>query len=680
MSCLLPPAKASIGLGYTGVFVTPTADIQNFGVITLGASNFLTPYFINKNHSEEREAEHYFIGLGVFPNLEIFGGLTEVHRKGADPNKYGDFDTRDLVGNVKWQFFSIDNTRFALGVNDVAGLAVNERRYYGVVSHDFSGFDMSVGYSKLPEQTRNQEMFEGIFASAQVTIPYGISLYAEHDGHNFRQGLGGSWKHNGSGVQFDAKAIVNSDLHNEESSFYVGIQVPLIRDSGTRLIKDIDLQKANLPTNLQASDRSELSRQTKHEISTDSKSCSYGYALSEQQVKQLSSKLYNQGLGNVDVSCNNEKLLLSFSNRLFVSGEPEAFIVASQVLQEYLISISHTGLISMRINSARTWDIGAELSMSSDQLKLLDINYLEKSNSFDTSIMSLDGSHNELIDISVLPVYRANYGSEVGVLDTSIGARLDIKAQPWRNAWLNYKHDIPLYNSHHYQKGGFFEDRALDAGIHEISLSQRWYVNSLASVELIGGFRGIGGNDYSFQGGTGTMHDPSGVHSVYTKAAVYQPVDGDLINRQVIAGGYRWLSPENNLALSYEGGEYFYGDLTDKIKAEFFLDKSSFETSFTKSASGWAKIGAVLRVPFGPDKKYPFNRVTLGGAPVWSPSIYTTVDNPFAPSANLAAGTAVYVDTGVTPAAGISKARTAEFGGRWSPAYLRELFNRMIVY
>jgi len=695
ISCIINTAEASIGLGYTGGLVTPTADVQEFGKISLGASNFLSPYYIKRERRlEPREAENYFIGLGVYPGLEIFGGLSEVHRSGADPNAYLDLDKRDLVGNVKWQAFNNGNSRIAFGIHDAAGMVVKERRYYGVASHNFNLFDISIGYAELPEETENQNMFSGVFSNTKIPLHYGISLYAEYDGHSLRQGLGGSWKLSDSGIQLDTKAIVNSNYSHEGTSVYIGIQIPLIRPNGIKLYNDESINSSNTeqpaknntthttpitidPTNINATPKMKI-----EDSKSNTTKCGSLLSLNENEneIKKLSRILSTQGLGNVSVNCEGESLQVSLSNRLFLSGEPEAFVVASQILQDYLKSKKYRGLISLRVHSDTTWDIGANLNMTDNRLNLLNVKYLKKDSSFNTSILSSNNASNALIDLSVSPVYRANYGSEVGILDTSIGARLAIKTQPWKNAWVSYKYDIPLYNSHHYQKNGFFEDRALRAGTHEISLSQRWYINQLSSVELIGGIREISNNDYEFKGGTGTIHSPTGAHSLYAKAIQYNPYKNDLLAREVMTGGYRWLIPEKNFAISYEGGKYFHGDLSDKIKATFFLDKTTFETTFTKSSYGWDKVGAILRMPFGNKKKHQLNRVTIGGIPSWSPSIYTTTANPHGIEQNLTNGYAGYIDTGLTPSAGISKARTLEHEGRWSPAYIKTLYKRMMNY
>lgn len=692
--CLIGVAEASVGLGYTGGLVTPNADVQDFGSVAIGASNFLSPYYIENRRlgtpKGPREAENYFIGIGVLPGLEIFGGLSEVHRVGADPNAYLDLDQRDLVGNVKWQFYKTGNSRFALGINDAAGLVVKERRYYGVASHDFNFFDLSLGYSELPDETENQQMFSGVFTNIEVPLPYGFSFYAEHDGHTFRQGLGGGWALSESGVQLDAKAIINSDFKGETSSAYIGIQIPLIRPSGTKLYENTESKTSasNINNvNSQASLKDYVSEKAKNELPSIENisslqnvthKCEAAPSLNKREIEDLTDILFQQGLGNVMIACSNDKLTVAFNNRLFISGEPEAFIAASQILRDHLKRHSFNGRISMHVYSAKSWDIAAELEMSHTDLRLLDVSYVAKSLSNDQSILTGSNDIN-LLDISIYPIYRANFGSEVGVADSSIGARFDLQTQPWRNAWLNYKYDYPLYNSYHYQDGGFFEDRAIVQGMHELSLSQRWFINDISSIELIGGVRDISGNDYTFQGGTGTMHDRSGAHSIYAKAVSYQPVDDDLVDKEVISGGYRWLSPSNKLALSYEGGSYFFGDFSDKLKAMFYLDKYSFEVSYTGS-SEWAKVGAVLSMPFGPKKKYQIKGISFGGQPSWSPSLYTVVKNPVTPHVNVTNGSSGYVDIGLTPSAGVSGPRTEDFDGRWSPVYLKTLFNRMMDY
>lgn len=686
--CCANQTLASIGLGYSGVLVTPNADVQKFGSISFGGSNFLSPYY-RENLIETREAENYFIGIGLFPGLELFGGLSEVHKKGAHST---DFNKRDLVGNIKWQLLDHNKTRFAIGINDAAGLVVKERRYYGVLSHSFDFFDFSTGYSILPKETKNQELFSGGFVNLTFPLPLNLSLLAEYDGFTARSGLSGNYQILDTGIELQAKTIVSSDIQGEAGTAYIGLKLPLIRERKRKLINE----QSDIPfeDNVSKEDNSSLivsfadevtsfkqhpSPQTQKEQHDISQHCKTLDGLDSEDLTVLSEQMYGLGLGNVSITCKNEYLSINFKNRLFISGEPEAFLAASQSIQNFLKQRSYNGVVLMRIISEKSWDIGVEFNYTGKRLDLINISYLEKEPFWDSSVLSLNNTNHSILDISLSPVYRANYGSEVGILESSVGMQLTLDSQVWRNGWLTYKYNQALYNSKHYRNDGFFANRSLKTGFQEFSLSHRWFINKLASIEFNGGIQSISGNQYIYRGGSGVAHDRQGRHTIYSKIFSFSSRNGSLLDREIYTAGYSWLSPENNIALSYEGGRYFYGDYSDKLKAHFFLDRSSFELSYINS-SDWAKVGATLKIPIGFDKKLHYKNITFGGVPDWSSSINTVIRNPVRPDVNITNGSSGYVDIGKNPTIGASNYRASDFQGRWSPAYLRTLFKRLVEY
>jgi hypothetical protein len=167
--------------GTTGVIATPSADVEAPGRLGLGYSNLL-PNGLAGGQTQgsdtgQAKGKSLWLGLGLFPGLEIFGSFKELNARAAGR----------LVG-FKYQlpFKNLPyNTRLALGVADLSNTSSPYHHGYGVASSSLGPVDLSLGWSR----SNHDKTMNGAFGSAVVRLSDSIHALADHDGETLRSGL-----------------------------------------------------------------------------------------------------------------------------------------------------------------------------------------------------------------------------------------------------------------------------------------------------------------------------------------------------------------------------------------------------------------------------------------------------------------------------------------------------------
>ncbi|UQB43239.1 YjbH domain-containing protein [Thiomicrospira microaerophila] len=215
--------------GVTGLFNIPNADVQNFSDFSFSYNNVLDG---DNRRDTYTKGENINATLGVYPRLEV--GLRLLHYYSDEIHQkyvYKDFYRRDLSGNVKFQlpYLSGENLRFAVGGTDLAGLAVNFRRYYAVSSFKLGDFDLTAGYSLKPEGQRSDNgVLKGAFAGISYQPTDWVEFKAEKESAGHRAGVSFIWSEFlGFAGKLHVGGIVYNSHPDEPLAFNVGITWPI---------------------------------------------------------------------------------------------------------------------------------------------------------------------------------------------------------------------------------------------------------------------------------------------------------------------------------------------------------------------------------------------------------------------------------------------------------------------
>ncbi len=160
--------------GSSGLLTIPTADIAPAGSFDFLYNRTFDPTF-GSIYGIPRGLNLMFV-TSPYQNIELGARLAEyaVTRPGSNFIVGG---ARDLSANVKMQMVrNATGTRAAIGVNDVAGGAVNLRNAFGVVTQDIGPFSLTGGYSVRAGTGR-----KGVLAGVRVAVADPLFLMADVD-------------------------------------------------------------------------------------------------------------------------------------------------------------------------------------------------------------------------------------------------------------------------------------------------------------------------------------------------------------------------------------------------------------------------------------------------------------------------------------------------------------------
>src|SRR3954471_3911613 len=148
--------------GYTGLGITPTAQILGWGRLATSYENQLA------GNPGRLDGHNLVLGFGLLPNLEVAGRLATntIHDSCFSANGCG---ARDLSASGKVGI-GLDVGRrwsIALGATDIGGSVTYFRTYYGVLTYDNGPFQGSAGVARRSGNGINgsQAPLDGAFGS-----------------------------------------------------------------------------------------------------------------------------------------------------------------------------------------------------------------------------------------------------------------------------------------------------------------------------------------------------------------------------------------------------------------------------------------------------------------------------------------------------------------------------------
>ncbi|MDG6777386.1 YjbH domain-containing protein [Thiomicrorhabdus sp. zzn3] len=709
--------SANTVYGATGLLTIPAAQTLDYGTISFGYNNFVNPEYVSLGN---REAQNYLFGVGVFPGLEVYGRLAEVHRKDYDPHAWGDFDSRDLIVNFKYRLPLPESwPAFAVGIQDAAGLAVKERRYYATSTYQTPYVDVTLGYAKKGEDSCHNAMLEGLFGGVDVKLAEYARLQMEHDGFEQRAGVALKWqKPFGWDVNVSASGVLYSSLTDEEPSFSIGLQIPLMENSSSGYWVEPD-NDDSVVSDLSQEERQQVEYVKPHSdyqppsfyrqtldatgewlgafsvmTSDDLRSQDENIApvardmLAErvQWAEDFKNRLVEHGFEYIAVGykAKENTLTLSYENRAFAHGDLDALkalfelLAQEKALKQFerlqvLILKEKQPLI--KLDTQVSWLL-ENAGKSPKNLPTWQQFKVTFANQFDdTGVLLAKSERSEWLDIKLSPAYRAYYGHEKGVWDYSLALRTDFQVPLWQGARASFVHELPVSHSYNYDHGEVFEDKRHESMWRQAMLYQNLHLlPGLLNATVVGRLH-IYDRPYNAIINSTRLYAFDGSHQLYARVGqlygeLYGPHDYRLADREVRIFGYEYLLSRYNVALNYEYGQYYEQDITSKLTLKSYLGNSTVNLQYVNSDLGWERVGVGISVPLWAKKKVTLGPLSISGDENWTHQIATTIDNPINADANLTSANAGYVNVGVEPSGTYRLHNDWMQGGRLTPDYI----------
>jgi hypothetical protein len=181
------------GTGVVGGLSIPDARPLGSGTLAFGLGNPREPQVV----ATSSRSVSYVLGVGLAPGLDLVGRLAEYSTRQPDGLLIGGIS--DLSVNLKFSASlgsGGDAPRVALGLQDVAGGAVNFRAGYAVATQPWGpwSFTLGAGASRARQLPGTRASLDGAFGGIGYrmgagALPGTLTLAAEHDG---RQALAGA--------------------------------------------------------------------------------------------------------------------------------------------------------------------------------------------------------------------------------------------------------------------------------------------------------------------------------------------------------------------------------------------------------------------------------------------------------------------------------------------------------
>lgn len=569
--------------GYTGLSVTPTANLLPWGSLGVSYDNEIVGGpTAGKTYSKYGTSGHnVVVGFGLLPFLEISGRMSTNK---IQTNCYTDnCGLRDLSFNFKSGIALDEDGRIkiAVGANDFGGNANFFRTLYGVATYSPSNFDLSAGYArKSMGLIGGTTPLDGFFGSVAYR-PWGwLQTHIEYDAGNAWAGARvfapSDWLPLGWGVSVGVNMRVHGDDKGARSWFNVGLSVPLYKVPETRYTRT-ERARVYSTDSVVSEPIPELPASAPIGVRTFS---SLGLSESEPLT------------GTVQVATNSEPGLSSASPSVKIVAEvPDevldglAFSLKEKGFEDIYVGRMPTGAIAIQINNAtynvNTADgLGVALGVVARHLGTYRAGYRLVLTQRQIAIVGVAGQADCLADWIAMkaprcvagtlhtpgtdqvaslvkgaqwkisgssaswktarfifqPVLSTSVATEYGVLDYSAGIRSTIQQPLWQGAYLEWSHVSPVTET------SDFKPNAVYGSDRIVNVTDKVLLHQVMRVPL----------EYLFGEGNAEMASRWGATALNAHIAAGR-INSDY---RGLYGELRWEPFEGRHRFSVEGGRF----------------------------------------------------------------------------------------------------------------------------
>ncbi|MFC5498396.1 YjbH domain-containing protein [Caenimonas terrae] len=501
--------------GNTGGLTIPSAYVLETGTLAVTYGNFREPGF-----SPNDTKRNWSGGIGLVPHVEVFGRFVDYSSTTPGSAVFTG-GIRDLSPNIKIQIPSLSPRlpKFAIGMNDFAGGAVNFRSAYGVVSDQYGPLRWSAGYAlgkPIQGVAANGSTFKGVFAGGELFVgATGIAVLAEYDGQQKHAGLRyysppmaalGGAQLIGS-VQRSFGGTDRLGARADASAFTISLVVPLDKAPPKPVADKLAMDKSLPPLNAKA---------TPGMVAT-----------AQDRLEGLRKALVAVGLERVRVGTLASNLVVEYENHRYDHNEADAIGVVLGLAVEYapaglrrVYAVTHkAGLpiyeTSVDIPTFRAFlrdgdETNVRTSMAVDRApdyRKADVKWQDSTSSYRSPVR-----------IEVRPDTNLQLGTEIGSFDYSVAANVQAMVPLWPGAEIYTSYIQRLANSRNTEEGAALQGLRQQNGLKVVSLQQSFWWTDRVFANL-----GAGRFNYGAWGvqGESTVFLP-GDDTVRLRAALQQ--------------------------------------------------------------------------------------------------------------------------------------------------------------
>ncbi|MDM0110722.1 YjbH domain-containing protein [Variovorax sp. J22R133] len=507
------PTAVLSASGFTGLSVTPTAQLLRWGTMGLAYGNDVVGAPVSRFY--DTGGSNFVAGFGLLPNLEVTGRLAA---NTMSVNCYIEpCGVRDLSFNFKAGIALDDPRRWnvAVGATDLGGAATFFRTAYGVVTYTAGSqreLDLSAGYAQRSESNprRASTPLDGPFASAAYRpwswLQGQVEYVDKHAWAGARVFAPAGWLPDGWAAHLGANFRVYGDERTARSWYDIGLTVPLYKVSTERTASAAsaaastrsapgamvsapapapvaparEFSSAGLPVSaplIVPVAQAVAPAASTGASASDNQPATQAARVGDAQLRKLADALVAKGFEDVSVGrLSDGAVAVQINNATYNVNTADGLGVA-------------LGVVARQLADAR---VGYRLVLTQRQLAIVGargqtdclaqwIAYEKPActaASFFTPGTSEIGASLDGADwivkgtapswatarLIVQPVLRTSLGTEYGVFDYSVGVRATVQQPLWKGAYAEVSHVSPIAESDDFRDGKVFSaSRIVDA-------------------------------------------------------------------------------------------------------------------------------------------------------------------------------------------------------------------------
>ncbi|MBA2964809.1 MULTISPECIES: YjbH domain-containing protein [Ramlibacter] len=662
--------------GFTGLGITPNAHLLGWGRMEVGYENQLP------GNVRRPDGHNAVLGFGLLPNLEFAGRLaTNTIHDNCFTSGCG---ARDLSASAKAGIgLDVANRwRVALGATDVGGSVTYFRTYYGVLTFNEGPFEASAGGAKRSGNGVNgsQAPLDGPFAAlAWQPIPLVRGHVEYTDGNSWagvRLFAPKQWMPDGWLLSAGANVRLNNNTLTERSWWSASLSIPLYKTPGlsgaqTAALPPLRPGEQPLPAyearTVPAPQASTAAPALPPPVSLAPPAhptpALTQTAASDDELRALANALQAKALEDIWVGrMPDGTLAIRVNNGSYQWNSADALGVALGVIgrsfsehkagfrlvltQRQVPLVAVTG----QADCLRQWIEQATSTCTAGQLSTPGTLPLEPLYEGAAWVVERQKPASKTLRLSVSPVLRTNFGTELGAYDYSVGVNVTAQLPLWAGASVEWGLNAPLANSNDYEPGGVFADRAVKAGTERLTLTQvtrvpleRWFSPSQKLGAMPGALTAqatVGRIGTFYDGVVGALRwEPGdGRHRVSGQAGYFQNNDsqggfgplGSFQHGGPVLGSYRFSFLPTRTDFEGTVGQFLNNDRGFQLTMRQWFTDVAVDVFYKRTTfpgqSAAQLVGVQLSLPIGPRRDWqPAPYLQVGGTPRFSHLVETTI-------------------------------------------------------
>jgi hypothetical protein len=598
--------------GFTGLLNTPNAEVTSEGKFDA----LFTDQIEDRFRARTVREESYMFSIGFLPFSEIGGRLTD------SPGIL-----TDLSANLKVQVPFIPKGHYlpdiAFGMQDVGGGAKFLQTKYAVASETWWRLRLSLGYGAGPDRMK------GVFGGAEFKAFDWLYLIGENDARETNVGARlVSPELFGVPMNLQVTAKTSLDYRPGTMEYAFGLQIPLGSDRHNTTMP----QKHNNVTNAQSAGvKASGTRQRPAPGPGGPKGVEAVREADGPGLARLPEKLTTHGFQNVRVGFRGEALLVvEYENSRYNHNELDGLGVVIGLVVDAVPAGFETLRLIVKNQDIRVLQLSAPLR--DFKAFLLDPGTEAEFNKHlritpdvddDGGVRFIAGPGNSSWLKSSLVLYpglKTFVGTEVGVFDYLLSAKLDYYLNVWKGAALNARWDVPLTWTENFSAGKEFGSSKKTAQFERLMLFQAIKASPGVMLNLGGGMvlhdaYGVV-NEVMWTPGDGT-HRFTFKQASVTSDSIDQPR-----KRESYLGSYRYYVSPLDLYLVGTGGRFFDNDKGAVAEVKRFFGDTDvslyFKYSDTPLGEHMKVAGVLFAFPLTPRRDMKPYPLQLKGSDEWS--------------------------------------------------------------